>query len=119
MAHGLKLKGKLKLPESAEYRMNVSAACKYMGVSRFSYYHIKKAYDKGGVEALAPKSRKVPNLKNRVYKKVEREVLKLSLEDLTLGKKKMSRVLKDKGIVISPTGARNVWVRHGLQTKEV
>lgn len=78
----------------------------------------KESLDKGGVEALTEKSRKVSNLKNRVSKKVERAVLKFSLEDPTLAKKKMSRVLKDKGIEISPTGVRNVWVRQGLQTKE-
>ena len=118
MAHRLKLREKLMLLELAAYRKNVAAACEYMGISRFTYYQIKKAYDQGGVEALAKKSRKVPNLKNRVPEEVERAVLKLSLEYPSLGKKKMSEVLKERGIAISPTGARNVWVRHGLESKE-
>ena len=37
---------------------------------------------------------------------------------LSLGKKKMSEVLKERGVAISPTGVRNVWVRYGLETKE-
>lgn len=64
----LKLKEKLILLEIAGYTKNVSVACEYMGVSRKTYYRIKKAYDKGGVETLAKKSRKVPNRKN-VYPK--------------------------------------------------
>jgi len=112
----LKLKEKLMLLELALYAKNVSAACAYMGVSRKSYYRIKKAYDEGGVEALAKKSRKVPNLKNRIPKKVEKAILKLSIEDPSLGKKRMSKVLKVKEIEVSPTGVRNVWVRHDLET---
>ena len=67
------------LLDLAAYGKNVSAACEYVGVSRYTYYRIKKAYDEDGVEALARKSRKVQNLKNRVPEKMERAVLKLSL----------------------------------------
>ena len=91
MKSHLKLKEKLILLEIAASK-NISVACASMGVSRKTYYRIKKAYDKGGVEALTEKSRKVFTLKNRVSKKVERAVLKFSLEDPTLGKKKMSRI---------------------------
>ena len=118
MAHRLKLREKLMLLELAAYRKNVAAACEYMGISRFTYYQIKKAYDQGGVEALAKKSRKVPNLKNRVPKHVEQAVLKLSIEYPSLGKKKMSEVLKENGNAISSTGVRNVWVWHDLLTTE-
>jgi len=112
----LKLKEKLILLEIAAFIKNVSVACAYMGVSRKTYYRIKKTYDNGGVEALPRKDRKVPNLKNRVPKKVEKAILKLSIEDPSLGKKRMSEVMKVKGIEVSPTGVRNVWVRHDLGT---
>ncbi len=49
-------------------------------LSRKTYYQIKRAYDEGGSEALAGKSRKVPNVKNRVPGHIEQAVLKLSRE---------------------------------------
>jgi len=49
---------------------------------------------------------------------MEKAVLKLSIENPSLGKKKMSEVLKERGNAISPTGVRNVWVRHDLKTIE-
>jgi len=104
------------LMEMAAYGKNVSAVCKYMGVSRKTYYQIKKAYDEGGMEALDSKSRRVPNLKNRVPDQVEQAVLKLSKENPFLGKKKVSRILRDQRIQISPNGVMAVWERHGLKS---
>ena len=102
------------LLEMAAFGKNVSAVCRYMGVSRKTYYQIKKAYDEGGVEALAPKLRRVPNLKNRVQEHVEEVVLKLSQENPTFGKKKVSRILKEHGIQISPNTVRAVWERNEM-----
>lgn len=98
MSPKLKIKDKLILLELADLSKNVSVACEYMGVSRKTYYQIKKAFDEGGVEALARKSRRVPNVNNRVPEPIEQEVLKLSREDPLLGKKKISRILKERGL---------------------
>ena len=106
------------LLEMADFGRNVSAVCKYMGVSRKTYYQIKKAYDEGGVEALAPKLRRVPNLKNRVSEHIEDAVLKLSQENPTFGKKKISRILKEQGIQISPNSVMAVWDRNEMVTVE-
>jgi transposase len=89
-----------------------------MGISRKTYYQIKRAYDEGGLEALAGKNRKVPNVKNRVPEHIEQAVLKLSREDPLLGKKKISRILKESGLQISPNGVMNVWSRYGFRTRE-
>ena len=118
MSAKLKIREKLMLLELADFCKNVSVACEYMGVSRHTYYRIKKAFEGGGVEALAGKSRRVPNLKNRVPEHIEKAVLKLSREDPLLGKKKISRILKGRGFQISPNGVMNVWGRYGLKTKE-
>jgi len=83
MKSKLKNQEKLMLLELAAYGKNVSAACEYMGVSRKTYYQIKKAYDEGGVEALASKSRRVPNLKNRVS---EHGVLSVSVHEIIHGR---------------------------------
>jgi transposase len=118
MSPVLETKEKLMLLELADYSKNVSAACEYMGISRKTYYQIKKAHDEGGLEALAGKSRKVPNVRNRVPEHIEQAVLRLSREDPLLGKKKISRILKERGLQISPNGVMNVWGRYGLKTKE-
>jgi transposase len=110
----LKFKEKLILLEMAAFAKNVSAACEYMGVSRKTYYQIKRAYDEGGVETLAPKLRRVPNLKNRVPEHVEEAVLKLSQEHPTFGKKKISRILKEQGIKIAPNTVKAVWERNEM-----
>ncbi|SMD14079.1 Winged helix-turn helix [Desulfocicer vacuolatum DSM 3385] len=107
----LTVKEKLMLLELATVD-TVSAACAYMNVSRDTYYRIKKAYDEGGVEALAPKYRRVPNLKNRVADEVEENVLKLSAENPEFGKKKISRILKEQGHSISPNTVKAVLERN-------
>ena len=47
------------------------------GVLVFTY---KSAMDEGGVEALLEKSRKRPNVKNRVAPEVEHRVIELAYE---------------------------------------
>lgn len=100
------------LLEMADFGKNVSAVCRYMGVSRKTFYQIKKAYTEGGIEALAPKLRRVPNFKNRVPEHVEESVLNLSQENPAFGKKKVSRILKEQGISISPNTVKAVLERN-------
>ena len=105
------IKEKLMLLELATIS-SVANACAYMNVSRDTYYRLKKDYDEGGVEALAPKYRQVPNLKNRVEEEVEDAVLKLSAQNPEFGKKKLSRILKEQGHSISPNTVKAVLERN-------
>jgi transposase InsO family protein len=110
------IKNKLGLLELATYLKNVSEACRVIGFSRDTFYRVKKAYEEGGVEALKEKSRRKPNAKNRVPEEVEQEVLRLALEEPSLGQKRVSDTLRQNGIFISPAGVRCVWLRHQLET---
>jgi len=70
----------------------------------------------GLVETLAPKLRRSPNLKNRVSDEVEEAVLKLSHENPTFGKKKISRILKEQAFPFHRTrsglfGIEMKWLR--------
>ncbi|OAQ20313.1 IS481 family transposase [Thermosulfurimonas dismutans] len=112
------IKNKLGLLELAAYLKNVSEACRVMGFSRDTFYRIKKAYEEGGIEALFEKSRRKPNLKNRVSEEVERAVVELALEDPSLGQKRVSDELRKRGIFVSPAGVRSIWLRHGLERFE-
>jgi transposase len=107
----LTIKEKLMLLELATIS-SVSNACAYMNVSRDTYYRLKTAYDEGGVEALPPKYRQVPNLKNRVPDEIEEAVLRLAAEKPEYGKKKLSRILKNQGMSISPNTVRAVLDRN-------
>ena len=62
---------KVGLLNLAEELGNVSKACQVMGLSRDIFYRYKQAVDDGGVEALFERTRRWPNLANRVEPKTE------------------------------------------------
>jgi len=109
------IKNKLGLLELASFLGNVSEACRVMGYSRDTFYRVKNAHDAGGVEALMEVSRRKPNLRNRVAPEVEQAVLELALDDPSLGQKRASNELRERGVFISAAGVRSVWLRHGLE----
>ena len=117
MTHQEKLaRAKMSLIELAEYLRNVSEACRVMGVSRQHFYDIKKAYADGGMPALQEKSRRKPNIKNRVAPEIEAAVVLIAEEYPAYGQLRASNELRKSGVLISPCGVRSVWLRHGLET---
>lgn len=105
---------KVGLLNLAEQLQNVSQACKVMGFSRDTFYRYKAAVDEGGVDALLEKTRKKPNLRNRVDPAVEEAVLKHALEEPSHGQARTSNELRRKGVFISASGVRSIWLRHDL-----
>ena len=110
------IKSKMNLLDLAAYLKNVSEACRVMGYSRDTFYRVKKAYENGGMEALKEKSRRTPNIKNRVSEEVEQAVVAFALEEPAFGQKRAADTLRQRGVFISPAGVRCVWLRHGLET---
>ncbi|MHC4322691.1 MAG: IS481 family transposase [Planctomycetota bacterium] len=110
------IRNKLGLIELAAYLKNVSEACRVMGYSRDTFYRVKSAYEESGIEALKEKSRRRPNIKNRVSEDVERAVVELTMEDPSLGQVRASNTLRQRGTFISASGVRYVWLRHDLET---
>lgn len=108
------IKHKVGLLNLAEELGNISHACKTMGVSRDTFYRYKDAVEQGGVDALLDKSRRTPNLKNRVDPSVEQAVLDYAIEDPAHGQARVSNELRKKGIFVSPSGVRSIWIRHDL-----
>ena len=76
------IKHKVGLLNLAEELGNVSSACKTMGLSRDTFYRYKAAVESGGVEGLFDKSRRQPNLKNRVDDLTEQAVLRHALPEV-------------------------------------
>ncbi|MBW9267912.1 MAG: IS481 family transposase [Candidatus Thiodiazotropha sp. (ex. Lucinisca nassula)] len=110
---------KLGLLNLAEELGNVSKACQMMGVSRDTFYRYKSARDEGGVTALLDKSRRKPNPKNRVEPQIEQAVLNFALEYPAHGQVRVSNELRKKGVFVSPSGVRSIWLRHQLQSRKL
>jgi transposase len=110
------IKNKVGLLNLAEELQNISKACKVMGLSRETFYRYKKAVEEGGVHALVDKSRRKPNLLNRVDDMTEKSVKEYAIEFPAHGQLRTSNELRKKGVFVSPSGVRSVWLRHNLES---
>lgn len=109
------IKHKTGLLNLAEELSNVSRACKVMGVSRDTFYRYRELVDDGGVDARIEKSRRSPNIKNRVEEAVEQAVMDYAIEFPAHGQHRTSNELRKKGVFVSGSGVRSIWLRHDLE----
>ncbi len=107
MLHGNEriVKHKIGLLNLAEELSNVSRACKIMGLSRDTFYRYKAAVGNGGIEALIDKSRRKPNIKNRVEEMTEAAVIAYAVEQPAYGQVRASNELRAGYIHLSKRGA--------------
>lgn len=108
------VKHKLGLLNLAEELNNVSQACKIMGVSRDTFYRYKEAKEQGGMEALLHKDRRRPNFKNRIDDAVEKAVVGYAIEQPAHGQVRVSNELRKRGVFVSASGVRCIWLRNEL-----
>lgn len=109
------IKHKAGLLNLAEELGNVSRACKVMGVSRDTFYRYQELVDNGGIDSLIDKSRRTANVKNRVDDATEQAVIELAIEQPAFGQHRVSNELRKKGVFISGSGVRSVWLRNNLE----
>ena len=109
------IKHKAGLLNLAEELGNVSKACKVMGVSRDTFYRYQELAEEGGIDALVSKSRRTPNIKNRVDEQTEQAVLEYAIEQPAHSQHRTSNELRKKGIFVSGSGVRSIWLRHDLE----
>lgn len=108
------IRHKVGLLNLADELGNVAKACKMMGVSRDTFYRYKEAVAEGGVEALLEKSRRAPNHKNRVEPQIEAAVVQYATDEPAHGQVRVSNELRKRGIFVSPSGVRSIWLRNDL-----
>lgn len=109
------IKHKAGLINLAEELGNVSKACKVMGVSRDTFYRYQELVEEDGIDSLISQSRRTPNLKNRVDEATEQSVIESAIEYPAYGQHRTSNELRKKGVFVSGSGVRSVWLRHNLE----
>ncbi len=109
------IKHKAGLLNLAEELGNVSKACKVMGVSRDTFYRYQELVEDGGLDALIDKSRRTPNIKNRVDETTEQAVKDYAVDQPAHDQQRTSNELRKKGIFVSGSGVRSIWVRLNLE----
>jgi hypothetical protein len=70
--------------------------------------------ESGGVDALIDANRRKPNLRNRVDESIEMAVKDFALEQPAYGQVRVSNELRKRGIFVSPSGVRSIWLRSSL-----
>ena len=110
------IKHKVGLLNLAAELGNVSRACKVMGFSRDTFYRYQAARETGGVEALIDANRRKPNPKNRIEEVAETAVTAFALEQPAFGQVRVSNELRKRGIFVSASSVRSVWLRHNLES---
>lgn len=110
------IKHKVGLLNLAAELGNVSRACKVMGFSRDTFYRYQTAMAEGGVEALLDANRKKPNIRNRIERSIELAVKAYALEQPAFGQVRVSNELRKRGVFVSASGVRCVWLRHDLES---
>lgn len=112
-------RSKVALLKLAEELGSVTEACEIMGYSRDSYYRFRRLVDEGGYAALEPRIRTPAAPPNRATQELERKVVSEAASHPEHGPARISRDLRARGISVSPSGVRNILVRHRLQNQQL
>jgi len=95
---------------------NVSQACKRAGISRSRFYEIKSAYDKHGLEGLAPQPRRKPRMPNQTPVELVEPILNMTARYPTYSYIRISAKLRAAGLEVLPSTVRAVWKQQGLNS---
>lgn len=95
---------------------NVSQACKRAGISRSRFYEIKSAYDKHGLEGLAPRPRRKPRMPNQTPVELVEPILNMTARYPTYSYIRISAKLRAAGLQVLPSTVRAVWKQQGLNS---
>jgi len=111
---------RLRLITLADELSNVSEACRRMGVSRQTYYRLKRQAERYGIEALRVRERRRPRQPNEIGPHIEQRIVAFSLAHPGMGPRRVSAELareKWGGLRVSEHGVWRVLCRVGLNTR--
>lgn len=114
----LSINEKLRVLELSEILGSVAAACRQAGISRSSFYAIKKDYDRDGKAGLEPKPRRAPRMPNAFPEETIQKILETTSRFPAFSCDRLGLQLRDEGVAASGSGVRKVWKRHGLARRE-
>jgi len=86
-----------------------------MGGSRNKFYRYQYLVEHGGLKALIEKNRSAPNIKNRVDEATEQAVVIYAIVQPEHGQHLTSNELPKKGVLVSGSRVRFIWLRHNLE----
>ena len=111
------IKNKVGLLKLSEMLGSVSEACKVMGDSRDSFYRFKEL-DETGWRAGVARDQPTQSLGQRTGSKsrLKKRWLRSLLEKPAFGQVRVANKLTKRGLFVSPTGVRSVWLGHDLET---
>lgn len=85
-----------------------------MGLSLDTFSRYQNSVAEGSVEALFDSNRRKPNPKNRVEEATETAVLAYAIKQPAHGQVRTSNEPRQRGILVSPSGVRSIWLRNDL-----
>ena len=86
-----------------------------MGVSTRYLYRYQELVEEGGIDSLINRSRRTPNVKNRVDETIEQAVVAYAVAEPSHGQHRTSNELRKNGVFVSGSGVRSIWLRHNLE----
>jgi transposase InsO family protein len=101
--------------------IGVRPACRAMGIHHSTYYRLKRAVDRWGLEALNVRERRRPRMPNQIGPHLEQRVIAFALAHPGLGPRRIAAELareKWGGIRISEHGVWRVLCRFNLNTRQ-
>ena len=110
------IKKKLQLLELANSLGNVAEACRITGYSRDSYYRFKKSVENDGIESLLKTPPSPKPGKRKLSREAEEAIIHYSINHPKSSSKTVAKVQNSRGIQISASGIRNLWIRHDIET---
>lgn len=97
---------------------SISSACAAAGISRSTFYKIKKAYERSGYRALQPAPRPKPRMPNAFSEAVVNQVLEETRRFPSYSYMRVADRLRRQGLRISGSGVRKIWERRGISRSE-
>jgi transposase len=97
---------------------SVSFACVAAGISRTTFYKIKKAHERSGYQALQPAPRPKPRMPNAFSEAVVEQVLGETRKFPSYSYTRIADRLRRQGLRISGSGVRKIWERREISRRD-